>query len=525
MKIAITSIQRDRNPYVVEWLAFHLMVGFNQFYIYCHKTRDGMDETLLRLSQHYPIQLFKIEQDERPQIVAYQHAWANFGAKVDWMAFIDGDEFLFPTHAASMQEALSPYRDAALSALGVYWKCYGSNGRIAEPPGLLLENFPRHSATDFGPNRHIKSIVKGGSLVNPCRAHLFDTDKGTFDEHLRPINHGHMADYLPTYDHFRINHYVVQSSDYYFRIKHRMDAADMPQGLRRNETFFEWHDRNEEDDGVAGGFLPALKLKVAEMNRLLQPQATTATAAAAATPGPQIIVKDYQLLQPIPPSDFHFNRNSVGLKEIVGHIFQDPSRSVSVLDIGIGQGELGRTIRTQPHLSHWQTDGIDGSLDTFCNASLFDHGYYRNIWHGLAQELPAAALRTYDLICLFDGIAHLEPLQAKKLLSDLLHALGPDSRLVLGAPLCFFPAQAHRNGGDVKQQEIAIPAQSLIALSPTMIYVDPKSLVGTFVFTRQSIPLLDKFVVTADRGFNFDAGLQNLQALGMKADGVLYFTR
>ena len=32
MEIGITSIQRDRNPYIVEWIAFHLCVGFNRLY-------------------------------------------------------------------------------------------------------------------------------------------------------------------------------------------------------------------------------------------------------------------------------------------------------------------------------------------------------------------------------------------------------------------------------------------------------------------------------------------------------------
>ena len=32
MKISITSIQRNRNPWIVEWLAFHMLVGFNDFH-------------------------------------------------------------------------------------------------------------------------------------------------------------------------------------------------------------------------------------------------------------------------------------------------------------------------------------------------------------------------------------------------------------------------------------------------------------------------------------------------------------
>ncbi len=259
MTIAIASIQRNRNPYIIEWLAFHLAVGFDQFYIYAHKTTDGMTETLLRLSQKYPIQVFSLEADDWPQIIAYNHAWSNFGTKEDWIAFIDGDEFLFPTQNDSMAEALNSYKDTKLSALGVYWKCYGSNGHITEPEGLLLENYLRHSDNTFYANSHIKSIVKGSEQVFPNRSHLFETGNGTVDEHFRPITAGLMADYQPTYDIFRINHYPTQSLEYFKRTKQNIGAADLPAGTQRSDEWFIQYDRNEEQDGMALNFLQKTK--------------------------------------------------------------------------------------------------------------------------------------------------------------------------------------------------------------------------------------------------------------------------
>ncbi len=519
MKIAITSIQRNRNPYIVEWIAFHLAMGFNQFYIYCHKTVDGMTETLQRLAQWYPITVFPLYNDDKPQIVAYQHAWAHFGNSVDWMAFIDGDEFLFPTQVSSIQEALAPFNGASLSALGVYWKCYGSNGHIAEPKGLLLENYPRHSTTDFGPNQHIKSIVRGGAKVNPVRSHLFDTELGTFDEHMRPITSGYMVNYQPTYDVLRINHYVVQSQQYFFEIKQGIGAADLSSGAGyRTNSWFDVHDRNEEDDGVALGFLPRLKEKVAELERCLSALPSTSPSSTGLRP----VVQDYRLVQQIPAGEYHFSGNSAGLKDIVGYIFPNPERSVNLLDIGFGLGDLGRIVKTTSTLQHWQIDGIDGFRDACCNMELFSKGFYRNIWHGLAQELPMQALQSYDLICLFDVIECLEAVPAKQLLAHLLRAMRPDAQLVLSTPLWFWP-QAHRCPDDLAEHKIGVPAQSLLALSPTMYHIHPEHLVGTFVFSKQSLALVDRFVPTTDRNFDFDAGLRHLHTLEQKADGVLKF--
>jgi hypothetical protein len=521
MKLAITSIQRNRNPYIVEWIAFHLAMGFNQFYIYAHKTVDGMTDTLLRLSKKYPIQVFAIEMDDFPQIHAYQHAWKNFGNAVDWMAFIDGDEFLFPTHQRSMQDALQPYGNKPISALGVYWKCYGSNGHVADPSGLLLENYPRHSRTDFEPNRHIKSILKGRSNANPNRSHLFETEHGTFDESMRPITSGCMLDYAPSYDSFRINHYVVQSRDFFFKIKQGMGAADLPQGVRRQDEFFTTHDRNEDDDGVSLKFLPVLKEKTAELSQFLKDIAVTLPAN---TRLPRPVVQNYEIVEAIPPGNYNFTGDSVGLKEIVAHIPIEKSKNINILDIGFGLGDLGRIVKSNPATSHWHIDGIDGFLDACCNVELFQKRLYRNIWHGLALDIPADVLQSYDLICLFDVIEHLDVELAKQLLADLLGALGPNSRLVLSTPLFFWP-QSQQHEGDLEEHKIGVPAASLLGLSPLMFHIHPKFLVGTFVFSNQSIAHLGNFAPVADKGFDLDAGFRHLHSLGIKADGVLTFVK
>ena len=279
MTIAITSIQRDRNPWIVEWLAFHLLAGFEHFYLYCHKSGDGLTQTLQRLARHYPITVYAIDGDDRPQLAAYRHAIGQHLAGVEWMAFIDGDEFLFPTAQPSMRAALAPYAGQPLSALGVYWLCYGSNGHVQEPPGLMLENYPRHSAPDFGPNRHIKSILRGGQAARDVApgwcSHFFQTGAGTVDELLRPIAGPMLEDpaQQPSYRHFRINHYVTQSQDYFRRSKQAMGAADRGPGVVRPDHWFSGHDRNECDDGVAARFLPALRAKVREMELVLAHQA------------------------------------------------------------------------------------------------------------------------------------------------------------------------------------------------------------------------------------------------------------
>lgn len=236
----------------------------------------------------------------------------------------------------------------------------------------------------------------------------------------------------------------------------------------------------------------------------------------------QQYISNYQLLNEIPPGDYHFTGNSAGNKAVIKYVFSGNEGMRTVLDIGFGVGDLGRIVKTDPATKHWQVDGIDGFHDTCCNLDLFEKRYYRNIWHGLAQELSPEQLKAYDVLCLFDVIEHLDAPGATALLCKLLESLGPDSRLVLSTPLWFWP-QAQFNPGDLEEHLIAIPSSSLLRLQPHMFTVSSRCMVGTFVFSRRSLANLEHFKPTADRNFSLAAGIADLMAMGQKADDVLYF--
>lgn len=258
MQLGITTIQRDREPWVKEWIAFHYLVGFRKFYFFAHNCSDNTADIVNELKKHFDIKLFTVGSDvDRPQLKCYQDAYDKFGHEVDWMAFIDSDEFLFPAKHDSMGEPLNEFANQKLSALGVYWSCFGSSGHIAEPPGLIIENYKCRSNFSFGSNFHIKSIVLGrqGSVktINP---HYFNTPFGTYDENLRPIAGG-WTNYEPTYEKFRINHYVCQSRSYFLNFKCKVGTPDGCD--KKNESDWEEYDRSEALDHSMERFIGPLK--------------------------------------------------------------------------------------------------------------------------------------------------------------------------------------------------------------------------------------------------------------------------
>lgn len=264
MRLGIASIQRNRGRYLAEWISFHYLVGFRKFYIYLHKCTDDSVDVLNALSKKYDIWFMVVPDDiPLPQLAAYKHAYTEFNHAVDWIAFIDGDEFLFSPGKKDISETLSDHFYLKTSALCVHWVCFGSSGHIVEPVGLVTENFRFRGEFDHAPNRHVKSIVKGrqGSLVDISQnPHMFITPLGSYDENGRLLTNA-APDWVPTHKTIRINHYVTQSREFFLQNKAEagtaMDKTD--QKFTRCESWWRGHDVNTIYDDSMDFYLPELK--------------------------------------------------------------------------------------------------------------------------------------------------------------------------------------------------------------------------------------------------------------------------
>lgn len=232
-------------------------------------------------------------------------------------------------------------------------------------------------------------------------------------------------------------------------------------------------------------------------------------------------VKDYQVVTPLKTFAPTPQGDSVSPKAMISHILADNTANVQVLDIGFGTGTLGRLIRNTPETRHWAVDGIDG-WDVNCNnARLFEEKLYRNVWHGLAQELPSERIAAYDIICLLDVIEHLNAETAKWLLRTLLTSMGDHARLFISTPLYFYP-QDRIQEGDLEEHLIGVPATSMMALIPLM-YSVANPLIGGFVLGKRSLDFIEFFQPTADKNFTLEKGLQVIRAINIPHQrGVVY---
>lgn len=235
------------------------------------------------------------------------------------------------------------------------------------------------------------------------------------------------------------------------------------------------------------------------------------------------IVGDYSVLVELKSLEGAPLGDSASPKAMVLHILENNSVSVDVLDVGFGVGGLGRLLKQSNQASHWNVDGIDGWEANCMNKSLFDERIYRNIWHGLAQELPSEVVSSYKIICLLDVIEHLNIETAKWLLRTLLTSMGGDAFLFVSTPLWYYP-QDQQQDGDLEEHLIGVPVTSMMALLP-LFYSISHPLVGGFVYGKKSLDYIDFFQPTSNKKFSYEQGFNILKCLNLPFNhGVVYKT-
>ena len=256
--LAIVAIMKNEGHYLKEWLDYHLLAGVDHFYIYDNESPDNQAEVAKPYVAAGLVDYFFLP-GKAMQYIAYNDAVKRFKFQCRYMAFIDGDEFIYPKRLTGggitniVDEILSNNPNAA--GLAINWQIFGSNGQEkADYSRGVLERFTRCAVKDFKANAHVKTIAnprKVNFLLN-CHYPIYFEDNYSVNEHEGFV---HTAFNRPvTDDKIVINHYHCKSLEEY-RLKNIRGEADRIQIDKCNDKYsdalFADHDRNEVfDDGI-----------------------------------------------------------------------------------------------------------------------------------------------------------------------------------------------------------------------------------------------------------------------------------
>ncbi len=179
MKLFVAAIIKNEMDALLEWIAYHRVVGVSGFIIADNGSNDGSRAFLDGLEKLGIVSVldFPDVEGQKPQLPAYERILRTCSTDIDLLAFIDADEFLVPLDpeqsiAASLDKWFS---DPSVSAVALNWSNFGSNGELFAEEGLVIERFTQRAPQLFNANKNFKSIVRPNSAIhfnNPHHAEL-----------------------------------------------------------------------------------------------------------------------------------------------------------------------------------------------------------------------------------------------------------------------------------------------------------------------------------------------------------------
>lgn len=173
MRCVICAIAKNENRYIVEWLKYHISIGFDHIFLYDNNDVYGERIEWVLTPEVIPyVTIFDVRGKKYIQKEIYNVCYYSY--EFDWCAFIDIDEFITFTSESKFKKITEFLSDKKqYDAVHLNWKCYGDGGVLNSQDSSVISRFKEpiepidfKCMYDFPENNHIKSIVKSGLFID-----------------------------------------------------------------------------------------------------------------------------------------------------------------------------------------------------------------------------------------------------------------------------------------------------------------------------------------------------------------------
>ena len=264
-RFGIVTMMKDEGPRILEWLAYHRLIGAEDIWIYSNDCRDGSDLLLDRLAKMGLCRHIRkvVPPGKKPQPHALSMAQADPSVQApEWLIVMDADEFLHIKTGDGTLAALLAACPPKLDGIAVNWRMMGSNDQRRWSEAPLLTQFTRGAPDDFRRGWGVKTLFRPfagmklgihrpsmqGAKTNHAKAcalldRIWVNGAGVRmpPSFMRDGWRGSAA--TVGYDFVEIAHFAVQSHEAYLLRGDRGNVNLKPQ--KYDATYFAMFDRNE----------------------------------------------------------------------------------------------------------------------------------------------------------------------------------------------------------------------------------------------------------------------------------------
>jgi len=296
-KTAIVTTMKNEGPFLLEWLAYHRMIGVEDFLIYTNDCSDGTDSFLQLLHDRGMVQ--HRENGFQKTGMKPQHWALKAAAKepvisdADWVICMDVDEYInIKIGEGTLTDLYAHMGDANM--ISCTWRLFGNADidRFADQP--VIEQFDR-CAAELTRKPHqawgFKTLFRNVGIFKKLGVHRPKGLNPQLWDQIRWVNGSGKS--LPStmyrnawrstqatygYDAVTLNHYAVRSVDSFLvkRDRGRVNHVDRDQGL---EYWFRMNNNTEQETSIQR-MLPGLEKELQAL--LADPEIAAAHAASVA---------------------------------------------------------------------------------------------------------------------------------------------------------------------------------------------------------------------------------------------------
>lgn len=155
-------------PNIGEWVAHHLLLGFDKVVIFDHLSKVPI-VNFLGTNFDNRLSIIPVSGGGNIKLNLMNNALEiGKNGNYSWMLYLDADEYLNLNGFDNIKNYLGYFKEA--DSIGINWLMFGTSGHKEQPKGLITENFIR---SDLRLNSHVKSFVRPSLVARSENPHFY----------------------------------------------------------------------------------------------------------------------------------------------------------------------------------------------------------------------------------------------------------------------------------------------------------------------------------------------------------------
>ena len=250
-KVILCAIAKCENKYILEWVVWHLKLGFDKIIIYDNNDTDGeyISDVVGNIKKVEIIDWRgKVQGSCETQVAAYNDCYKKH-MDSEWIMYLDIDEFLEFRNNIDIKKFLDYTWVENANVIKFHWKCYSDNGYIYEQNGLVTETY-KELCANRNTNVNTKSIYRCGiEDFKMLNIHFSNLKEKVYYQSGRPcLSSYSTTDNNINYDNGCVRHYVTKSMQEFVNIKYaRRNPGTSKQRLNPS-FYFKYNKKTEEKE-------------------------------------------------------------------------------------------------------------------------------------------------------------------------------------------------------------------------------------------------------------------------------------